>query len=193
MGKEPSPELTLMLAKAAKGDDAATAELLPLIYNELRDLAGSFFKREDSDHTLQPTALVHEAFIKLTGSNQTEWESRAHFFAVAAKAMRQFLSNYSRRKKTAKRGGGRQRITLSGLSTPHDGEDQVGLIDLEEALTKLAALSPQQAQIVELRYLGGLNNDEVAHVMDIHRRTVQRNWRMAKAFLTLELNGHSLS
>lgn len=193
MDNEPSPELTLMLARVASGDDTATAELLPLIYNELRALAGSYFKKQDPDHTLQPTALVHEAFIKLAGSRETEWKSRAHFFAVAAKAMRQFLSNYARRKRTAKRGAGKQRVTLSGLSTPHDGELQVGLIDLEEALVKLTDLSPEQAQIVELRFLAGLNDEEVAHVLEVSPRTVQRKWQMAKAYLTLELSDQPLS
>jgi len=193
MEEEVSPELTLMLARVAGGDDTATAELLPLIYDELRALAGSFFKKQDPNHTLQPTALVHEAFIKLTGSQKSGWKNRAHFFAVAAKAMRQFLSNHARRKKTAKRGYGKHRVTLSGLSTPHGGEAQVGLIDLEEALVKLTELSSQQAQIVELRFLAGLNDEEVGHVLGIHPRTVQRNWKMAKAFLTLELNGRPLS
>jgi RNA polymerase sigma factor (TIGR02999 family) len=188
-----SQEVTRILALIGQGSDTATAALLPLLYRELRALAGSYFRHENPDHTLQPTALVHEAFIKLTGSRDRGWESRAHFFAVAAKAMRQILANHAKAKKAAKRGGGKHRVTLSGLATPAGAESEVDLSDLDEALARLAELSPRQARIVEMRFLANLDENEIAHVLDVTTRTVQREWRMAKAFLECELSGDSLS
>jgi RNA polymerase sigma factor (TIGR02999 family) len=165
-----------------------------MVYDELRALAGSYFERQSPEHTLQPTALVHEAFVKLVQPAGGEWESRSHFFAVAAKAMRQILADHARRKKAAKRGGGRQhRVTLSGLLTPPTIEQQIDLIALDAALETLARLSPRQSQIVEMRFLAGLDEREVAHVLNVTTRTIQREWRMAKAFLWRELSGDSQS
>lgn len=186
-------EITEILGRIGREDDSAAAALLPLLYQELRAQAVSYFRRENPDHTLQPTALVHEAFIKLTGHAETGWESRAHFFAVAAKAMRQILINHAQGKRAAKRGGGKQRVTLSGLATPLGAESEIDLADLETALTKLAELSPRQAQIVEMRFLAGLDEKEIAHVLDVSTRTIEREWRMARAFLECELSGDGLS
>ncbi|UCF33872.1 MAG: sigma-70 family RNA polymerase sigma factor [Phycisphaerales bacterium] len=188
-----SEEITEILAKVGRGEKAAAATLLPMVYDELRALAGSYFERKSPGHTLQPTALVHEAFLKLVQPAGGEWKSRAHFFAVAAKAMRQILADHARRKKAAKRAGGGQRVTLSGLLTPPTIEQQIDLIALDEALEKLARLSPRQGQIVEMRFLAGLDEREVAHVLNVTPRTIQREWRMAKAFLRRELSGDSQS
>jgi len=188
-----SPEdITNILARVGRGDEEAVAVLLPMVYAELRALAGSYFKRQTPGHTLQPTALVHEAYVKLARPTTGAWESRAHFFDVAAKAMRHVLADHARRKKAAKRGGdGLHRVTLSELKTPATAEAQFDLIALDEAMSKLAELSSRQARIVELRFLAGLDESEVAHVLGVTRRTVQRDWRMAKAFLRRELCGES--
>jgi len=182
-----SSEVTEILARVQRGEASAVSELLPHVYEQLRALAGGYFSQQAPDHTLQPTALVNEAFARLARWDG-QWESRAQFLAVAAKAMRQCLADHARRKKSAKRGGGRARVTLSGLATPWAREQQIDLIALDEALAKLTDLSPRQAQIVELRFLAGLDEREVAHVLGVTPRTVQREWRMAKAFLRSELS-----
>lgn len=159
-----------------------------MIYGELRAIAGAIFRGHDAGHTLQPTALVHEAYLRLAETESREWESRHHFLAVASKAMRQILIDHHRKKNAQKRGGGDgwERITLSGLeigaSTP-----EVELLSLDEALRKLEALDPRQAQVVELRYFGGLTVDETAAVIGVSRTTVEGEWRHARAWLTREL------
>jgi RNA polymerase sigma factor (TIGR02999 family) len=187
---EPKPhEITEMLVRAAGGDALASEALLPLLYDELRAMARGYFRRQTPAHTLQPTALVHEAFLKLTGGRRTDWESRAHFLAVAAMAMRQILANHAERRRTAKRGGDRARVTLSGLGTPAHPEMLADLLDLDEALAKLAELSPQQARIVEMRFLAGGGERDIAEALGVSIPTVRRQWRMAKAFLSRELGG----
>ena len=186
-------EITNLLGRAKQRDESATEALLPLLYDQLRALAGGYFRHASPAQTLQPTALVHEAFLKLTRGNTPDWESRAHFFAVAAMAMRQILANHAEKKRALRRGGGRPRVTLSGVATPYDRDVQIDLIDLHDALSKLAELSPDQAQIVELRFLAGLDEREVAHLLDTSERTVRRKWRMARAFLACELGGEGLT
>jgi RNA polymerase sigma-70 factor (ECF subfamily) len=185
-------EVTEALARVCRGEEAAAADLLPVVYQELRALAGSCVKRGGPEDTLQPTALVHEVFLKLARPVADDWDSRAHFFAVAAKAMRQILVDHARRKKAAKRGGGWHRVTLSGLLTPPTLEQQIDLIALDEALTKLATLSRRQYQVVELRFLAGLSENDVARVLGLTRHVVQREWRAARAFLRCELSGDAL-
>lgn len=193
MSSDDYQKITEILDRIGQGRNyTATAALFPLFYRELRTLAGSYFQRANPKHTLQPTALVHEAFIKLTGSPEKTWENRAHFLAVAAKAMRQILSNHAQAGKAAKRGGGKQRITLSGLESHARVETDIDLLDLEHALGKLEALSPRKAQIVEMRFLAGLEEREVAQVLNLSISTIQREWRMARAFLNCELSGESL-
>jgi RNA polymerase sigma factor (TIGR02999 family) len=192
MVKDRANEVTGFLAKISRGDDSASAALLSMVYEELRALAGFYFKRQHAGHTLEPTALVHEAFIKLVGSERAGWKDRAHFFAIAARAMRQILTDHARRKRTAKRGGPQGRVTLSGLKTPLHEESQFDLIALDQALAKLSKVSPRQSSVVEMRFLAGLGEEEVAHVLGVTSRTVQREWRMAKAFLRSELSGNSL-
>lgn len=186
------PEITQILHEVANGDQKAVTTLMPLVYSELRALAGHYFQVQRVGHTLEPTALVHESFMKLAGAAHISWESRAHFFEIAAKAMREILADHARRKKAAKRCGGRERVTLSGLITPTTEAAQVDLVALDDALVKLSSLSEQQARIVEMRFLAGLIEKEVAHVLGISERTVQREWRVAKAFLRAELAGESL-
>ncbi|HNO77507.1 MAG TPA: sigma-70 family RNA polymerase sigma factor [Phycisphaerae bacterium] len=180
-------EFTQMLARARSGDDSAVHALLPLIYGEMRALAGGFFRDQGPAHTLQPTALVHEAFLKLVGPSEVEWQSRAHFFAVAAKAMRQILTDHARRRRAQKRGGEHDRITLSGLSTPV-ADSAFELVAFEEAIDRLSKLDERQGRIVELRFLGGLTVEEVGEVMELSVSTVEREWRMARAWLRRELS-----
>ncbi len=188
--QDSSPDqITQILSRAQKGETRAIEQLLPLVYGELRALGASYFQQQSPAHTLQPTALVHEAFVKLMGPGTIKWESRAHFFAVAAKAMRHILTDHARRKKAAKRGGAAaQKVTLSGLSTPST-ENQIHLIALDEALSKLTAIDARQSDIVEMRFLAGLKVEEVASVLKISTATVEREWRMAKAWLKRELGG----
>ncbi len=170
------------------GDERAAARLLPLVYDELRALAGSFFARQTPGHTLQPTALVHEAYLKLTGREGARWEGRAHFFAVAARAMRQILMNHARDKAAAKRGGGWTRITLDEAVTPPGSTDrQIDLLALDEAMTTLATLSERQARVIELRFFAGLTIAETAHVLGLGTTTVEDDWQLAKAWLAREL------
>ena len=165
------------------GDDAG---LLEAVYDELRRLAGAYLARERNDHTLQPTALVHEAYAKLADQNSA-WEGRAHFIGVAAQAMRRVLVDHARGRKRNKRGGGRwQRVELD-LAVVEDGETDVDLVNLDEAMKRLSELSARQARIVELRFFGGLSVDEVASVLKTSERTVAREWRFARAWLGEEL------
>ncbi len=183
-------EVTRILGDLNQGDSSATERLLPLVYDELRALAGSYFARRQAGHTLQPTALVHEAYLKLAGG-EGQWQNRAHFMAVAAKAMRQILMNHARDKAAAKRGGGAAKITIVEAVTPATDESAAGrqleLIALDEALTKLAAVSERQARITELRFFGGLTIAETAHVLGVGTTTVEDDWHMARAWLGREL------
>lgn len=187
MTKNPQNEITEILSKAVKGDESAAVKLTPLVYEQLHLLADRYFKQQKPSHTLQPTALVHEAYMKLVKTSKPDWRSQAHFFSVAAKAMRQILMDHARRKRAAKRGVKPQRVTLSGLGTPNTDECQIDLIALDEAMTKLADLSPRQCRIVEMRFLAGMEMDEVGKVLDLSERQVYREWRAAKAFLQIEL------
>jgi len=178
-----------MIGELASGDRAAAQRLLPHVYEELRALAASFLQRQRPGHTLQPTALVHEAYVKLAGSADANWQSRKHFFDVAAMAMRQLLTDHARRRAAEKHGGGAVRITLSDAATPLVDSNEVDLLVLDEALTKLSALDARQGRIVELRYLGGLSVEETADVLGISPRTVKLDWQMARSFLRRELGG----
>lgn len=193
MADDSPKEITRIIARVGRGDESAAAALLPLVYDELHALAISFFQFERPGHTLQPTALVHEAFARLAGTEKSDWKDRAHFFAVAARAMRRILTDYARRKKAAKRGGKGNQVTLSGFATPSAEAETFDLIALEEALARLSDRSPRQCRIVEMRFLAGLSESEVAHVLELSPRTVQREWRTARAFLRCELSGDSLS
>jgi RNA polymerase sigma factor (TIGR02999 family) len=183
---DPDIDVTSMLQRANAGESSASAALLPLVYDELRGLARHFLGGLQGSHTLQPTAVVHEAYVKLLCGATPAWESRAHFFSVAARAMRQILTDHAKGRNAAKRGGDRERIALSGLKTPTE-EQPYDLEKLDLALTKLAALDPQQARVVECRFLVGMTVEEIAHVLGVSTRSVERDWAAAKLWLKREL------
>jgi RNA polymerase sigma factor (TIGR02999 family) len=184
-----SSHLTVMLQEASGGSREAADRLLPVVYDELRRLAQSHMEREGSGHTLQATVLVHEAYLKLIDQTRVNWQNRSHFFAVAAKAMRRILIDHARRRNRHKRGGGAAKLSLDeALAVAVDSEDPA-LIDLDEALERLAALHPLKEQVVELRFFGGLTGEETAHVLGVDRRTVDRHWQFARAWLFRELTG----
>jgi len=183
----PQQRVTHLLTRWSQGDDAALAELTPLVYGELRRLAHRQMNAERTDHTLQTTALVNEAYLRLTDQTNPRWQNRAHFFAVAARAMRQILVSYARSQRSQKRGGGAIKIELdeATLVSPEESKE---IVDLHEALETLAALDSRKAQVVELKYFGGLNYDEMAEVLKISRVTVRRDWEFAKLWLYTELH-----
>ncbi len=180
-------EITLLLIKLTDGNETVLEKLLPLIYDELRQLAGRYLRRERSDHTLQPTALVHEAYLKLVDQTQVRWQNRAHFIGVAAQVMRRILVDHARRHTAEKRGGAAEVLPLEEeilvVSNSQTSEKGLELLALDEALENLAKLDPQKAKIVELRYFGGLSVEETAEVMNCSAVTIKRQWRMAKAWL----------
>lgn len=171
----------------------SASELMPLVYDELRRLARGFMGRERREHTLQPTALVHEAYLKLADQSRVDWRGRTHFLAVGARAMRRILIDHARQHASAKRGGGQQRITLSeSILHPEDPDlDLVELVSLGDALDKLKALDERQARVVELRCFGGLTTAEAAEVLGVSNRTVEGDWMHARAWLGRELAGGS--
>jgi len=178
--------VTELLVRWSEGDDAALAELMPLVYEELRRLAHRQMAAERTGHTLQTTALVNEAYLRLADQTNPNWQSRAHFFAVAARAMRQILVSYARSNRAQKRGGGGVRVELdeAALVSPEESQE---IVDLHEALERLATLDSRKAQVVELKYFGGLNYEEMAEVLKISPVTARRDWRFAKAWLYTEL------
>lgn len=178
---------THLLNRACGGEVAAAAELLPLVYEELRALAESYFRRERPDHTLQPTALVHEAYSRLVDQSSIEWRSRHQFFALASRAMRNILVDHARSRDRAKRGGGRRQVQMADAAEPTGELDQLDVLALEEAMTKLAALDERKATLVELRYFGGLTLDDAAAVLGVSRATASEEWRLARALLHREL------
>lgn len=181
-----SPEVTRLLAAWKDGDPEALAQLLPLVYSELRRLAEARMRRERPDHTLQATELVHEAWLRLMGGQLPDWRDRTHFFAVAARAMRRLLVDHARSRGYAKRGGGARRISLDAVAEL-SAEGSQDLIDLDEALDRLAALDSRQHQVVELRFFGGLSVEETAAALGVSEMTVKRDWRTARAWLYAEL------
>jgi len=181
-----SPDVTLLLKKLANGNQEASTELIPVIYQELHRLAVGHLRRERPDHTLQPTALVHEAYIKLVAQRNADWQSRVHFFAVASKLMRRILIDYARRHLRVKRGGRQAKLSLDEvLLVSPDRPDKV--LALDESLTRLEKLDARQGRIVELRYFGGLTVEEAAEILGVSPTTVRREWTSAKAWLYGEL------
>jgi len=184
----PPHEITQLLAEWSEGNQAALDQLYPLVYNELRRLAHGYLRRERKGHTLQTTALINEAYLRLVDQKNVHWANRSHFFGISAKIMRRILIDHARRHDYAKRGGGAQRISLDEAAIV---AKQLGraLLMLDEALTSLAKIDPRRSQVVELRYFGGLNNEEIAGVLKISENTVMRDWNMARAWLYQELSG----
>jgi RNA polymerase sigma-70 factor (ECF subfamily) len=178
-----------LLERATAGDGQAVAELMPLVYDELRRLAASYLRRERPGQTLQATALVHEAYVRLIGEKPQHFNNRTHFLAIAALSMRQILVQRARARHAAKRGGNPERITLDEqlFAAPGGGTPEVDVVALDAALDKLAALDMRQAKIVELRYFGGLSVEEAADVLGISPATVKRDWTLARAWLKREL------
>jgi RNA polymerase sigma factor (TIGR02999 family) len=179
-------EVTQLLQQWSNGQERALDRLLPEIHDELRKLAASYLRRERPDHTLQPTALVNEAFLKLVDQRKAKWQNRAHFFGIAAQAMRRILVDHARAHSADKRGGEFRKVALDEAHEIGHTVD-VDLLALDEALTRLATMDAQQSRIVELRFFGGLTTDETAEVMHISPATIGREWRMAKAWLAAEL------
>jgi len=177
---------TLLAVQAGNlGRSTAARRAFGSVYEELREIASRLMRAERLDHTLRPTALVHEAYCRLVDQSRVTWENRAHFFGIAARAMRQILVEHARARAAAKRGGGWNRVTLDD----HLGmiaDSALEVIDLDEALTRLAEMDERMARVVELRVFGGLTGEETAHVLGVTRRTVQRDWRMAKMWLARE-------
>ena len=179
--------VTDLLVKWGHGDEAALDELVPLVHEELRRRARRYIERERPGHTLQTTALVNEAYLRLVNQTEVRWQDRAHFFAVSARVMRHILVDYARAKGYAKRGGGALRVTLDEAAGVPAGQEAAELLALDEALKGLAEIYPRRSQVVELRYFGGLNNEEVAEVLKVTTKTVERDWRFARAWLYDEL------
>jgi RNA polymerase sigma factor (TIGR02999 family) len=183
---EPSAEVTQLLARWSAGDREALDNLTPLVYNELRRLAKSYLRHERPDHTLQGTALVHEAYLRLIDQRNVAWQNRNQFFALAAELIRRILVDHARAKVAAKRGGNNVKLSLDEALAPADEKD-LDLVALDDALEALARVDPQQSRVVELRYFGGLTIEETAGVLGISPATTKRDWTLAKAFLKKEI------
>lgn len=176
-------EVTRPLDALDRGEPTAAGELLPLVYEELRQLARARMAQEAPGHTLQPTALVHEAYIRLTGGREDLWANRSHFFSAAAEAMRRILVESARRKQRLKRGGGGRPASLDAIDLPVETDHEKPLL-VHEALDQFAAHAPLKAEVVKLRYFAGLTHEEIARVLELSEKTVRRHWLYAKAWLT---------
>lgn len=182
MNPESAPSVTSLLRAWSAGDPEAERQLVPLVYGELRRRAGAYLRRERPGHTLQPTALVHEAWLRLAGQD-VDWRNRSQFFGMASQLMRRILVDHARRRGAARRGGGGLQVPLEeAMGAPAEG-DRVDLVRLDEALTELAELDPRQGRIVELRFFGGLTTEETAGLLGVSPATIKRDWTVAKAWL----------
>lgn len=188
-GTEHTGKVTLLLQELRKGRSAAFEELIPLVYNELQDIAQHQLHGERDDHTLRTTELVHEAYERLADHHAVDWNDRSHFFAVAARAMRQVLVEYARRKNAQKRGGNVPHVSIS-QEPPASPPPAVSVLDLNEALDRLQTLDARQAKVVEGRFFAGMTIQQTAHMLDVSASTVKRDWRTARAWLAHELSSH---
>ena len=185
-------DITQLLLKWSKGSSAALEDLVPLIYPELRRLARKYMRQENPGHTLQTSALINEAYLRLAGTEAAQWQNRSHFFAVAAQVMRRILIDHARKHQVVRRGGGLLRVSLDETAfASHERASE--FVALDEALTKLALVDARKSQIVEMKFFGGLTVEEVAEVMKLSPITIKREWRAAKAWLRLEITEHGLS
>jgi RNA polymerase sigma-70 factor (ECF subfamily) len=185
---QPSPnEISELLVAWGGGDESALDRLMPLVYDELRRLAHRYMSHERAGHTLQTTALVNEAYLRLVNWREGRWQNRAHFFAVSAQMMRRILVDFARDKQYLKRGGGALRVSLAEVASFND-QPAADLVALDEALTALAEVDQRKGQVVEMRFFGGLSVEEVAEVLKVSEETVIRDWRLAKVWLLRELN-----
>ncbi len=180
-------EITQMLLELTDGNKDVVNQILPHIYDELRRLAGSYLRRERSDHTLQPTALVHEAYMKLIDQNRVKWQNRAHFFGIAAQVMRRILMDHARKTTAEKRGGDAEVLPIEEEILIVSDNRSSDLLALNDALDELARMDPDKAKIVELRYFGGLSIEETAEVMEVSVPTINRHWKLAKTWLYTQL------
>ena len=180
-------EITQMLREWSGGKREAMDKLMPIVYTELHRQAARYLRRENKGHTLQTTALIHETYLKLIDQRDVEWQNRAHFFAIAAQAMRRIMVDYARTKRREKRGGGDEKLPLEAAMSVAVEESSVDLIALDEALTRLAEIDSEQARLVELRYFSGLSLEETAEALHISRATAAREWNVARAWLRREL------
>ena len=187
MESRPSNQVTELLVRWRGGDREALDALMPVVYSELHRLARSYLQRERPDHTLQSTALVNEAYVRLIGQNLPQWQNRAHFFGVAAQLMRQILVDYARSHRADKRGGGAFKLTLGDAAEQAQPVD-VDLVALDDALKRLASIDPQQSRIVELKFFAGLTNEDASEILGISTSTVKRDWVTARAWLFRELD-----
>lgn len=187
---DPDSEITRILRSVSASRNEATEQLLPAVYDQLRRLAAGKLASESSGHTLQPTALVHEAYIKLLSSIEDSWENRAHFFGAAAEAMRRILIDHARSKKRIKRGGSSKPVSLDDVDEPElvSSEKAEELIELDAALKKLEALDPIKAQLVKIRYFAGLTMPQAAEILSISQRTAERHWTFARVWLQEEIS-----
>jgi RNA polymerase sigma factor (TIGR02999 family) len=179
-------DITLVLEAIDRGESQASEKLLPLVYNELRNLASARMLQESAGHTLQPTALVHEAWLRLAGDGKQNWKGRAYFFAAAAEAMRRILVEHARRKSRLKHGGGQQRLNIEDLQLAETPPDEKILM-VEDALEQLERSNPERARVVVMKFFAGMTNKEVADMLDIGERSVDRHWVCAKAWLFQKL------
>jgi RNA polymerase sigma-70 factor, ECF subfamily len=182
-----SNQVTRLLLDWSCGDRAALDQLMPLVYQELHKLAGSYLRNERPNHTLQPTALIHEAYLRMIGNDMPEWQSRAHFFGVAARLMRQILVEHARTRHAVKRGGDQQKISLEDAPQVFVQSDAAELLALDYALTKLAAFDDRRSRILELRAFGGMSVEETALVLGVSETTIKREMRLAQAWVRREL------
>ncbi len=180
-------DITELLQDWSNGKVEVLEKLMPLVYDELRRQASQFLSKERQGHTLQATALIHEAYLKLIEQREVKWQNRAHFFALASTAMRRILVDYARERHRKKRGGSAENLPLDEALQISSNEKSVDIIALDEALNRLAKLSARQARVVELRYFGGLSNDETAEILGVSKGTVKNDWNLAKAWLKQEI------
>jgi RNA polymerase sigma factor (TIGR02999 family) len=184
----PSSDVTALLRAWSEGDQAALDRLLPAVYEELHRQAERYMRSQPAGHTLQTTALVHEAYLRLVSRDGPEWNGRAHFFGVAAKAMRSILVDHARARRSAKRGGDARQVTLAGIEDSAGRADDLDVLDLDEALARLTELDARKGSLVELRYFGGLSIEEAAAALGVSPATAKREWRLARAWLQRELS-----
>jgi RNA polymerase sigma factor (TIGR02999 family) len=184
----PRREVTAILAAMRSGEAGAMEELIPVVYDELRRLAGAYLRRERAGHTLEPTALVHEAYLRLAGGADPGWRDRPHFLRCAAQVMRHVLVDSALSRKSQKRGGGRERVPFEAITVAFE-DRAIDLVALDEALKKLAAFDEQKSRVVELRFFGGLSIPETAEALAISHATVEREWKVARAWLHREIAG----
>ena len=182
-----SSNVTQMLRDWSNGDREVVDKLIPVVYEELRRQAARYLRRERPGHTLQTTALIHEAYIRLIDQKNVRWQNRAHFFAIAAQLMRRILVDHARSRQAAKRGGSDIKLPLEEAMIASEGRE-VDLVALDEALERLAAIDPQQSRVVELKFFSGMTVEETAEVLDVSPRTVKRDWNVAKAWLRREIS-----